>query len=208
MGLPPSSSDDEPMLVLDTSIVINLNATGFAEKILGALPYRLVIPDVVEGELESGRPKGRQDAAKLLQLVKAGLVSMVTLGEHGLLHFETLVVGAATETLDDGEAATIALAFEANACAIIDERKALRLCAARFPQMGLGCTVDLLAHDAVHSALGLPRLADAVHGALRDARMRVLPHHMDWVVTLIGDARASECACLPDVVRRQARNRI
>lgn len=204
MGLPPSSSDDEPILVLDTSVVINLNATGYAEQILRALPHRVVVTDTVACELESGRPKGRQDAAKLAQLVKADLVSMVKLSEQGLLHFERLVIGAATETLDDGEAATIAHALEANACAVVDERKALRLCAARFPQVSLGCTVDLLAHDAVQSALGLQRLADAVHGALSDARMRVLPHHVDWTVALIGDARASDCTCLPDVIRRQA----
>lgn len=207
MGLPPSSSDDEPMLVLDASIVINLNATRCAEEILRALPHRIVVPDVVAVELESGRPKGRMDATKLAALVRANLVEIVKLGDQGLLHFESLVIGSATETVDDGEAATIAYALEANARAIIDERKALRLCAARFPQVSLGCTVDLLAHRAIQDALGMPRLADAVHGALVDARMRVLPHHMDWVVTLIGDARASECACLPHVTRRQAHER-
>jgi hypothetical protein len=70
--------------------------------------------------------------------------------------------------------------------------------------VNLGCTEDLLAHRAVQSALGVPRLAVAVHGDLGDTRMRVLPHHLDWVVALIGDARASECACLPDGIRRQA----
>ena len=208
MGLPPSSSDDEPMLVIDTSIVINLNATKCAEEILRVFPHRLVVLDLVAAELECGRPKGRQDANLLAELVKADLVGMVKLGEQGLLHFESLVIGAATETLDDGEAATIAYALEANARAIVDERKAIRLCAARFPHLSLGCTVDLLAHSAVQNALGLRRLAEAVHGALLDARMRVLPHHIDWVVKLIGDARASECACLPDLVRRQARERL
>jgi predicted nucleic acid-binding protein len=207
MGLPPSLSDDES-LVIDTSIVINLNATGCAEEILRALPHRIVVLDVVADELEGGRPKGRRDAERLAELVNADLVSMATLGELGLLHFEGLVIGAGPETLDDGEAATIAYAIQVDARAIVDERKAIRLCATRFPQMNLGCTVDLLAHRAVQSALGVPRLADAVHGALRDARMRVLPHHMDWVVALIGDARASDCACLPDVIRRQARGRL
>jgi predicted nucleic acid-binding protein len=207
MGLPPSLSDGE-VLVIDTSIVINLNATGCADEILRTLPYRIVVLDVVADELEGGRPKGRRDAEGLAELVKAGLVNIAKLGEPGLLHFEGLVVGAASETLDDGEAATIAYALEVHARAFVDERKAIRLCATRFPQMNLGCTVDLFAHRAIQDALGSLRLADAVHRALRDARMRVLPQHMDWVVALIGDARASECPCLPDVVRRQAQARL
>jgi predicted nucleic acid-binding protein len=207
MGLPPSLSDNE-LLVIDTSIIINLNATGCAEEILRALPNRVVVLDVVADELEGGRQKGRRDAEKLGDLVKAGLITMVTLGEPGLLHFESLVVGAGAETLDDGEAATVAYALEAGARAVVDERKAIRLCATRFPQISLGCTVDLLAHRAIQNELGSSRLADAVHSALRDARMRVLPQHMSWVVALIGDARASECPCLPDVIRRQARGRL
>jgi predicted nucleic acid-binding protein len=207
MGLPPSLSDGE-LLVIDTSIVINLNATGCADEILRILPHHVVVLDVVADELEGGRPKGRRDAERLAQLVRADLVTMATLGEPGLLHFEGLVVGAGPETLDDGEAATIAYALEAHARAFIDERKAIRLCATRYPQMSLGCTVDLLAHRAVQSALGASRLATAVHCALRDARMRVLPRHMEWVVALIGDARVSECPCLPDVIRRQAQRRL
>lgn len=207
MGLPPSLSDGE-LLVIDTSIVINLNATGCADEILQTLPHRVVVLDVVADELEGGRPKGRRDAERLGELVKAGLVTIATLGESGLLHFEGLVAGAGAETLDDGEAATIAYALEAHARAFVDERKAIRLCATRYPQLNLGCTMDLLAHRAVQDALGGSRLADAVHCALRDARMRVLPQHMDWVVALIGDVRASECPCLPDVIRRQALERL
>lgn len=207
MGLPPSLSDGE-LLVIDTSIVINLNATGCADEILRTLPHRVVVMDVVADELEGGRPKGRRDAERLAELVKAGLIAIATLDEPGLLHFEGLVAGAGPETLDDGEAATIAYALATHARAFIDERKAIRLCATRYPQMNLGCTVDLLAHQAVQSALGASRQADAVHCALRDARMRVMPQHMDWVVALIGDSRASECPCLPGVIRRQAQENL
>jgi predicted nucleic acid-binding protein len=207
MGLLLSLPDDE-LLVIDTSIVINLNATGCAEEILRALPQRVMVLDVVADELDGGRPKGRRDAEKLGELIKAKLVTMAMLGEHGLSHFERLVVGAGSETLDDGEAATIAYALEVGGRAMVDERKATRICASRFPKLSLGCTVDLVAHQAVQSALGAPRLADAVHTAMRDARMRVLPHHMDWVVALIGDTRASECRCLPDAIRRQAQGRL
>ena len=42
-----------------------------------------------------------------------------TLGDFGMQHFEGLVIGAAAETVDDGEAATIACACERKGTAII-----------------------------------------------------------------------------------------
>ena len=197
MGLQTSLSDHDTVLAADTSTIINLNATGCAEDILKALPYRVAVVDVIADELEIGRSKGRKDASKLSALVTAKLVDVVSLGNDGLIHFEGLVIGAASETLDDGEAATIAYAVETNAVALIDERKALRLCASRFTNVRLGCTVDIFAHPTVRRALGASSLADAVYRALLDARMRVLPHHLAGVVELIGPERAANCLSLP-----------
>ncbi len=207
MRLPTSLSDDDSLLIADTSTVINLNATGCAEKILRALPYRVAVVDVVADELKDGRPKGRNDARKLSLLASAKLIEVVKLGPEGLIHFESLVVGTASETLDDGEAATIAYAAESSAVALIDERKAIRLCATRFPTLRLGCTVDLFAHAAVRRALGPSTLADAVHKALIDARMRVLPHHLTGIVELIGSERASQCVSIPRAVRTKCGSR-
>ena len=62
---PQSSLPDNELLVVDTSVVINLNATGCAKEILDALPQRVAVVDVVVGELEYGRSKGRSDAEML-----------------------------------------------------------------------------------------------------------------------------------------------
>jgi predicted nucleic acid-binding protein len=113
-----------------------------------------------------------------------------------------LVVGPAVETVDDGEAATIAYAVESDAVAILDDRKAIRICATRYPQVPLGSTVDLFSHPSVIGALGKTSLADAVFAALQQARMRVLPHHMDWVIALIGQERARMCPSLPKAARK------
>ncbi len=64
-------------------------------------------------------------------------------------HFADLVGGAAADTLDDGEAATIACAMERSAIALIDDRKAIRLWAERFPHLAVGCTLDVLAQQHV-----------------------------------------------------------
>lgn len=208
MALPPSLSEQPALLLADTSVVINLNATGCAEAILKALPHRVAVVDVVVDEINGGIRKGRQDAARLAALIAANAVEVVKLGPRGLIRFETLVVGSAGETLDDGEAATLAYAEELGARALIDERKARRLAAERHAAIPLGCTVDLLASSEVERAVGTAAVAEAVHNALIGARMQVLDQHMNWVVRLIGDERAAVCPSLPASTRQQARARL
>lgn len=185
----------------DTSVVINLNATEYAEAILGALPNPFLIVSEVRLELEEDRQTGRGDATVPGALVASGRIEIVQLGDGGIQHFSSLVSGPASQTLDDGEAATIAYALERGVIPLIDERKANRICAERFAKLVTGSTVDLLAQDNVRAALGRARFADAVFNALRYGRMRVLPHHLQWAVALIGQERAVQCTSLPRSVR-------
>ena len=194
-------NDPTVRVVADTSVAINLNATGCSETILNALPNRLVVPEQVALELEDGRRNGHDDVDGFDELVAAGQVEIVRLSNHGLQHFRNLVLGPAAQTLDDGEAATIAYALEHNSVALIDERKANRLCSERFNALHTGCTVDVLMHAAIEAALGRTELADAVFNALYNGRMRVPTHHVGWVVNLIGSERAGQCDSLPRSVR-------
>jgi predicted nucleic acid-binding protein len=193
-------------LVVDTSVVINLIATGFASSIIGALPQPLVVVDVVPNELETGRGRGRMDFERLNELVNAGIVKVVSLGDLGMQHFSNLVAGAAADTLDDGEAATIAYAIEGSGTAFIDERKALRICSERFAPLRIGCTVDLLTHPKVKTRLGAETLADATFNALQKGRMSVLPDYLSHVINLIGSERAALCESLPRSIRASAQN--
>lgn len=197
---------DPAALVGDTSTVINLSSTGRAHEILSALPNRFLVVDVVSKELDRGRRRGRLDANVLEGLVAEKLVEIVSLDAAAEAHFERLVVGPAVETLDDGEAATIAYAAQSGTIAVIDERKATRLSAELFPKLRINSTVDLLSHADVRRSLGGSSLADAVFCALRKGRMRVLPQHVKWVVELIGPARAAECPSLPKHARHPQQN--
>ncbi len=198
----PSLNNSHGRLIADASVAINLNATGCAEAILSALPHRVAIVDVVLDELDSGKERGRQDSTRLRSLIGRGLIELVSLeNDDALSIFESLVIGPAAMTLDDGEAATIAYASSRGRIAVIDERKANRICAERFPMMPVACTVDLLAHPAIGTSLGEEALAEAVYRALFDGRMRVLAQHHNWVVKLIGSDRASRCASLPQSIR-------
>ena len=189
------------LAVADASVVINLNATGFAGSILDAMPNRFAVVEEVAFELEAGRRNGRKDADGLNALVAAGYVEIVSLGNDGIGHFAGSFQARRADTLDDGEAATIAYSLEHSATALIDERKAIKICAERFGALLTGSTVDLLAHAAIEAALGLTGLADAVFNALYYGRMRVPARHMDWVVSLIGLDRARKCVSLPKSIR-------
>ena len=188
-------------IVLDTSVCININATGYPGDILRSLPHEFSIVDVVAEELNNGIIKGRTDADQTQKLIEAGLIEVVQLGDVGLHHFEQLVSGSAKETIDDGEAATIAFAVEAGAVALIDERKATRICLERFEDIRLATSVDIFAHSSVQANLGSDAVAEAVFNALQNARMSVHERHLDWVVSLIGRERAASCISLPSHAR-------
>ena len=193
----PSCLDDlATPIVADASVVINLIASGFAATILGALAGPLRVPSEVQTEIERGRSRGRNDADEVAGLVVSGKVAIVELGAAGTRCFSTLVVGPAKDTLDDGEAATIAYATEHDATILIDEKKATRLCAERFSHLTVGSTVDLVGCPAVRAKLR-EDLAGALFNMLFVGRMRVSPQHLDWVVAQIGASRAAQCAALP-----------
>lgn len=197
MGLPNCLLDPSAPLVLDASVVINLNATGDAARILAAIPNSIVILDVVSQELQVGRATGRTDADMVDDLVKAGSAQLASLSAECEGNFLALVSGAGVTTLDDGEAATIAWAVAHGGIPIIDEKKGLAICQDRFPSLQLGTTTDLLAHERVRAELSVEELADAIFKALSLARMRVLDRNIPWVVSMIGQERASLCFSLP-----------
>ena len=195
-------TDPSALLVADTSVVINLEATQVFEEILKALPNRVLVTEDVYIELVNGRRTAINDSNALSTLIAANLADIGRLSKQGMKYFENLVIGSASDTLHDGEAATIAYAIEHDAAAVIDERKANRICTERFPQLLIGSTVDLLAHPTVQEALGVERLGDAVFKALYEGRMRVLPQKTEWVVNLIGLDRAALCHSLSRSARR------
>lgn len=201
MVLPDCLFDPSSPLVIDASVVINLNATGYATQILTAIPNQIVVTDMVADELEAGRAKGRTDAERLAILVGNSQVERVTLSPTAEGHFLDLVVGGGIATLDDGEAATIAWAVSHNGIPVIDDKKAVAICRRRFPSAALASTADVLAQQSVGEKLGQAQLAEAIYLALSVARMRVPDERLAWVVAAIGQTRAANCNSLPERVR-------
>lgn len=184
------------MMVADASVWINLAATGRADRILKAIHHPFVITEVAFNELDRGRLKGRQAANVVSNLVQIGLAQIVPVDAADEALFLSLVSGAASDTLDDGEAATLACAHRLGACAVIDERKANSLAARRLAHLEVRTTTDLLLEPNVRSAFDDADLAEAIFAALTGARMRVPERHVHAIISLIGEARAALCNSL------------
>lgn len=194
-------TDPHSVLVTDASVVINLNATGYARAIITAFPNKWAVTANALAELVSGTRNGHDDARALQMLIDAGVVDLVGLGDIGGRVYETLIDGTALRTLDDGEAATIGYAHEVGGIALIDERKAMNLCAHMFPDLLVVPTVRLLMHESVVRALGEQAHVDAITSALQKARMRVPPDQISRVVAIIGEKSATLCMSLPKSAR-------
>lgn len=186
----------EPLLVADASVWINLLAGARAIDVLRALPKPTIIPNIALGELERGRAKGRSAHVGVVQLIAAGYVTVIDLPQEAEDVYLSLVAGPASQTLDDGEAATLALALYLGATALIDERKAISIAATRFPVLTVATTTDLLLSAQVRSAMGAALLADALFASLMEARMRVPDHLLDEVCALLGSDRTQQCPSL------------
>lgn len=188
-------------IVLDASAIINLNGSGAATEILSALRRDFVVAQDVYDELKRGARNGRLDFEVLDDLIARKLIQRQDFSAAGADLFETLTVGSSAMTLDDGEAATIALAFELGGGAVIDESKGRRLALQFAADVPLVASVEFFSHPVVENALG-GDLANVVFNALKQARMQVLPSHHAWIVKLLGPERVPLCHSLPQFLRQ------
>ncbi|TVR79932.1 MAG: DNA-binding protein [Rhodospirillales bacterium] len=196
MTFSSSLTDDPRPLVLDTSVLINLHACTFGERILMAIPNAIVVPNIVADELDTETGRRNGDHGFLHGLVAQGKISIVAMTDEEYDLFAALTSG--TPSLDDGEAATIAVAARREFRAVIDERKGRTQAVARMGGEEPGWTLDLLQHPAARRTLGDADLAEAIYLALREGRMRIPQERGDTLVTLIGIERALHCSCLPN----------
>jgi len=195
MTISSSLTNDETPLVLDTSVLINLHACTYGERILSALPHGIIVPQIVANELEHETSKANGEHGFLKDLVIAGKVEIATMSDAEYALYARLITG--TPSLDDGEASTIAIASERKLLAIIDERKGRTKFSELNNQAVAGWSLDLMLHPDVRGSLGPTTSAEATYLALCDGRMRIAEEHCDHVVNLIGTCRAVDCTCLP-----------
>jgi predicted nucleic acid-binding protein len=190
-----SLADDTRPLVLDTSVLINLHACTYGESILTAIPNDIIVPRIVAGELAHETSRRNGERSFLHGLVQRGAVVLTGMTDAENDIFADLTSGS--PSLDDGEAATIAIAAVRQLVPIMDERKGRARAATLMKGQESGWTLDLLRHPLVTSALGNDASINALYLALREGRMRISATSAEGVIAAIGAHRAMDCTCLP-----------
>lgn len=188
-------AESEQPVILDTSVLINLHACGYGERILTALPNKVLITHVVAEELQHETSRRNGECGFLNDIVDSSVASLIELTDKELDLFFQLTSGSLS--LDDGEAATISAAIIQNALPVIDERKGRARALALMKMAEPGWSLGILRHPVVIERLGEEAANDALYFALRDGRMRIPIESVDQVVEIIGRDRAIECMCLP-----------
>ena len=157
-------------LLLDACCAINLFATRRAAEIVSELPYAFAVVDVAQREAGEVRRGGggedadEREAVDWQALIDASTVEVLTVtGERELGTYVELAAG-----LDDGEAATCAVAVQRGYAVATDDRKARNVLAARNPQTRLYSTLELLRQWCEARMFG----AVEIGAVLRDLRER------------------------------------
>ena len=182
-------------LVLDTSVLINLHACKDGERILTAIPNDIVVPEIVAEELEHKTSRRNGEHRFLHGLVTGGIVTLATMTDAEYEIFGDLTT--ASPSLDDGEAATIAIAAARHVLPVIDERRGRIRASALMKARTPGWSLDLFRHPTAIAVLGDQLAVEALYRALRDGRMRIPLENADGVISLIGMERSRDCTCLP-----------
>ncbi len=193
-----TSLESSAFLIFDASVTINFLGTGQAVRLLDLIGRPVVMADRTFTEIKRHPLVGRDHVTELQEIIHAGHMEIRGLDGAAKELFFDLASADISGGLDDGEAATIALAITMSdyAAPVLDDRKARNLLLRRWPNRYSAYTVDLLAEARISNGMARSELAEAVYSALRHARMRVPAETRPWVSELIGKERAAQCRCL------------
>ena len=152
-------------LLLDASCLLNLYATGRMQDIAQSVGYQLEVADyVLEYETlyvvqpNSAGTEEERVPVVLEHLIHCGLLSVVELEGHDVLgSFVQLA-----SLVDDGEAATGALALHRDCSIAIDDRKARRVFGELMPGVELVSTLEIMRSWAAEGPISASELRDAL----------------------------------------------
>jgi predicted nucleic acid-binding protein len=195
------TSDD---LVLDASVIINLHASKHGAKVIAVIPHDVWVPQIVVEELEHETSRKNGEFDFLQTLLASGFIRVAHLDEAEYEIFQNLT--STSPSLDDGEAATIAVAVVRRFLPVIDERRGRARATALIGNRSPAWSIDLLRHPTVTTTLGCALAVDVLYHALRFGRMRIPSESADAVISMLGVERAQNCTCLPGYRDRFARS--
>jgi predicted nucleic acid-binding protein len=184
------------MLVLDTSVILNLLGSGRARFLLGHTPYKVGAPHQVIQEIRREPEIHIEKDASFFDIIESGLLTVVE-SNFDVERIALALVGAPSPNdLDDGEAYAIAHAVFLNATIGIDERKGRRVISEQWPNLSCLFTVDIIETAVRRGRLTDEEWAEIVFSALHHSRMRVPSDRKADIIKLIGRDRARACPSL------------
>jgi predicted nucleic acid-binding protein len=187
------------MLVLDTSVILNLLGSGRPKLLLSHFPLRALAPVPVIEEIKREPDVPVEKDAGLIDLINCGLITVLDSNNEADELALALAGASSPDDLDDGESYAIAHAVVLRATLAIDERKGRRIISQQWPN--LSCMFTL---DVIEKAVGSASLTDRdrstiIFSALRHSRMRVPADRRAHIIKLIGKERARTCTSLGSV---------
>lgn len=191
MNSPSKLDSIETPLFLDASAIINIVATGCAKDILTSMRRPVFMDRTVVREFSRDPRDGSCASTVIKALTSAKCLELTTMSSAQFGIFLELTGASPPDDLGDGEAATLASAVK-NGCAVIDEKKAIRISTRDFPALPIYFTVDLLCAACVEDSIGPERVKDALFNAMQLARMRLPLTWRDWIRDYLGRDRYTE----------------
>jgi predicted nucleic acid-binding protein len=183
-------------VALDTSVMINLLASGAAQQILRLTCKQAVLVPQVVREVKLEPETEALKGVGFREILNSGEVKQVELRKRATELFLDLVTAERPDSLDDGEAATIAYASLHDAAAALDDTKGRRICRSRFPHVALWSSIEVLSLYAKLASLDVETLRALVYRSLKIGKMHVTVDHDTWVRELLGPDLVSECPSL------------
>lgn len=196
MKFSSSLSDVQNALVVDTSVIINLQHSGIGKEIVELIENQFVVAEYVGEEVEKESAISRYSTALFLrELIDLRLIKIVSLSVLEQEIYYKLSI--AEMSLGDGEKATIAIANSRGYTSVIDERKGRKVAEKELNGKVVATSLDVIFYPNVQKKYEVEKLAEAVYLALRVGNMSIQAAKLEFVIDLIGKERASHCTCLP-----------
>jgi predicted nucleic acid-binding protein len=172
-----SESDQSEEIILDACSLINLFASGRVRDIMASLPVRFVVAKYVS-ERETlytlaDPSTGTREPIDLAAFAAEGLVQIVDLvTEDEMATFVDL-----TTKVEDGEAATCALALHHGYTVATDERKVLNLIRHTMPSLRVRTTSELVKWWSEVTAIAEHEVSEVLRNI--QSRARFTPNRQD-----------------------------
>ena len=177
---------EDAALVLDTSAVINILGCGRSELLLRSLGRQCVVEERVLAEL-THHPIPLNDAKTEIEHLKhEGLITVDQMSDEDYEVFLEIAAASGRPGLGIGESAAIALAANPKTrhSLVLDDRKARKQIAAKFPAIEVISSVRLLLEAGRTGGLSLGETRDLFVAAIDNASMCVLKEERDLVLHL------------------------